>query len=153
MKEELTTEMHYEFLEDMGVDKKSYFIFAACGMMKRTGCTKEKACERYGITVEEYDANIDRVLNSDDWWGEKKEEPKETIFDHNVTEEEIKELCGYLPTKDHLIDTLNSDEHIALIYRLYSMRGNKIKAKTYFDKLPDTLEKWFSLGNHCCFQE
>ncbi len=70
MKEELTTEMHYEFLEDMGVDKKDYMIFAACGMMKRTGCSKEEACKRYGISVEEYDANIDRVLNSDDLFPE-----------------------------------------------------------------------------------
>lgn len=150
MAEELRTEMHYEFLEDMGVDKKSYLIFAAFGMIKRTSCPKTEACKRYGLTVEEYDANIDRVLSTDDWWG-RDPNKKETIFDHDVTDEEIKDLCGYLPTKQHLIDMLDSTNHIALIYRLYSMRGDKRKARIYFDMLPDTLEKWFSLGNHCCF--
>ena len=67
-KDELTTGMHYEFLEDMGVDRKSFMIYSASGMIERTGCSKEEACRKHGITVKEYDENIDRVLHTDDWW-------------------------------------------------------------------------------------
>ena len=152
MEEELTTEMHYEFLKDMGVDKKDYMIFAASGMMKRTGCSKEEACKRYGISVEEYDANINRVLKTDDWWEEKKKEPIETIFDHNVTKKEVVALLGLPLTKQQYLEWgYDQDDHNACIYRLYSMRGDEKTAKLYFDKLPDTLDKWFSLGNHCLF--
>ena len=148
MAEELTTEMHYEFLEDMGVDKKSYFIFSAYGMIQRTGCTKAEACKRYGLTEEEYNANIERVLNTDDWWG-RDPSKKETIFDHNVTDEEIKDLCGYLVDKDEFIAEDSQNAHYATIYRLLMMRGEKEKARVYFDMLPNTLGKWFSLGNRC----
>lgn len=66
MAEELTTEMHYEFLEDMGVSKRDYFIYGASGAIAR-GVPKAEALTRYGLTEAEYDANIDRVLHDDSW--------------------------------------------------------------------------------------
>lgn len=151
-KDELTTEMHYEFLEDMGVDRKSFMIYSASGMIERTGCSKEEACRKHGITVKEYDENIDRVLHTDDWWGDgevKTTNKMETIFDHGVTEKEVVALCGYLVDKTDFIGKKDQDSHNATIYRLYLMRGDKSKAMEYFNKLPNTLGKWFSLGNHC----
>jgi len=68
MAEELTTEMHFEFLEDMGTDRLSYFVFAARGAMNR-GLSKAEALKRYGLSEAVYDAGIDRVLSTDDWWG------------------------------------------------------------------------------------
>ena len=152
-KDELTTEMHYEFLEDIGVDRKSFMIYSASGMIERTGCSKEEACREHGITVQEYDENIDRVLHTDDWWGEGGVETgtkMETIFDHGVTDKEIVALCGLKKDREQFIGWgLDQEEHYACIYRLYLMRGDKAKAMEYFNKLPNTLNKWFSLGNHC----
>jgi hypothetical protein len=74
----------------------------------------------------------------------------ETIFDHNVTGDEVVALCGVKKNRQQFLDWgLNQDEHNACIYRLYLMRGDKEKAMIYFAKLPNTLNKWFSLGNHC----
>ena len=66
MKENLTAKMHYEFLEEKGVNKRDFFIFAAAGAISR-GIPKADALKEYNITEEEYDANIDRILNTDDW--------------------------------------------------------------------------------------
>lgn len=64
--DELTAEMHYEFFVDMGVDGKDFIIYAACGAMSR-GVPKEEALKRYDLTEEEYDANVERVLNDTSW--------------------------------------------------------------------------------------
>lgn len=64
--DELTAKMHYEFFEDMGVDRKDFFIFAASGDISR-GVPKQEALKRYDLTEEEYDANIERVLNGELW--------------------------------------------------------------------------------------
>lgn len=149
MAEELTTDMHFEFLEDMGTDRLSYFVFAARGAMNR-GLSKAEALKRYGLSEAVYDAEIDRVLSTDDWWGKGvAPEKKETIFDFNPTEEEIIDLCGYLVDKKEFIEEDNQNTHYATIYRLLMLRGEKDKALSYFDKIPDTLGKWFSLANHC----
>ena len=98
-KDELTTEMYHEFLEDAGVDA-----------------------------------------------GTKME----TIFYHGVTEKEVIALCGLKKNRQQFLDWgLDQEDHYACIYRLYLMRGDKEKAMEYFNKLPNTLNKWFSLGNHC----
>ena len=64
--DELTAKMHYEFLADLGVDKKDFFIFAASGDIKR-GIPKEEALKMYDLTEKEYDENIERVLNDISW--------------------------------------------------------------------------------------
>ena len=66
MEDELTTEMLYEFLEDSGVSKRDFFIYAVSGAIAR-GVPKAEALERYRITEEEYDSNIDRVLKDETW--------------------------------------------------------------------------------------
>lgn len=64
-KDELTTEMHYEFMKDK-VSHFDFMVFAASGAIRR-GVEKAEACKEHGITVEEYDANIDRVLSDPSW--------------------------------------------------------------------------------------
>jgi hypothetical protein len=73
----------------------------------------------------------------------------ETIFDHNVTEEELVLLLGSVPDKEEYINGKSQESHYRTLYRLCLMRGDKAEAKKYFDKLPDTIDKYFSLGNHC----
>lgn len=73
----------------------------------------------------------------------------ETIFDHNVTKEELVQLLGYVPNKDEYIKGKSQESHYKTLCRLCLMRGDRQKAKKYFDELPDTIDKYFSLGNHC----
>lgn len=63
--DELTTEMHYELLKDE-VSHFDLMVYAASGAISG-GMSKENACKKYNITVEEYDSNIDRVLNDPSW--------------------------------------------------------------------------------------
>ena len=63
--DELTTEMHYELLEGE-VSHFDLMVYAASGAICG-GMSKENACKKYNITVEEYDSNIDRVLNDPSW--------------------------------------------------------------------------------------
>lgn len=65
MQEELTTDMHYDFMQGE-VSKKDFYIASIFGAIKR-GIPKEEACSKHGISVEEYDANIDRVLSDPTW--------------------------------------------------------------------------------------
>lgn len=139
MAEELTTEMHFEFLEDMGTDRLSYFVFAARGAMNR-GLSKVEALKRYGLSEAVYDAEIDRVMSTDDWWGgETASEKKETIFDFNPTDFELLRFGG----RDALdwavargiydVDD-NRYYHLGL---LFSGRGDKERASYYFSKIED----------------
>ena len=65
MAEELTTAMHSEFLGD----EVSYFdlrIASVFGAINR-GFSKKEALAKYELTEQEYDDNIERVLNDDTW--------------------------------------------------------------------------------------
>ena len=66
MKEELTTDMQYEFMEIDGVSRKDFHIFAASGAISR-GVPKKDALAQYGLTEREYDDNIERVLSDTSW--------------------------------------------------------------------------------------
>lgn len=61
-KDELTTLMHYDFLcKEMSVeDIKIYGVFGAM----KGGLSKKEALNKYGISEQLYDENIERVLNS-----------------------------------------------------------------------------------------
>ena len=75
-------------------------------------------------------------------------EKKETIFDHNVTEEEIIKLFGISGyTEEHFIND-SQGENYAHIYCLYLIRKDEGTAMRYFNLIPDSINKWFSLGNH-----
>lgn len=65
MQEELTTNMHFDFLQGE-VSKKDLYIASIYGAIKR-GVPKEKACQQHGISVVDYDSNIDRVLSDPSW--------------------------------------------------------------------------------------
>ena len=62
MEDELTTEMHWEFMEDE-MTREDFLVMAVCGAMNR-GMTKADALKKYGISEEFFDANVDRVLKS-----------------------------------------------------------------------------------------
>lgn len=61
-KEELTTEMHSEFI-GKEIPKLDLYVMGVFGAMRR-GYSLEEALERYGLTREQYEANIERVLSS-----------------------------------------------------------------------------------------
>ena len=62
MKEEFTTAMHEELI---GTEMSHFdlMVFAAAGAMDR-GLSKAQALEKYGLTEQEFDDNIERVLLS-----------------------------------------------------------------------------------------
>lgn len=61
-KEELTTEMHSEFIGDE-ISKIDLYVMGVYGAIAR-GVTIEEALKKYGLSREEYETNIDRVLSS-----------------------------------------------------------------------------------------
>lgn len=83
----------------------------------------------------------------------------ETVFEHNITKEEIYGLFGFEDmTREDYIETVkrayNTDEEMMMnfntnLYMLYRDRGNKNKAMEFADRLPDCEQKWFSIMNHC----
>ena len=72
----------------------------------------------------------------------------ETIFDHNVTKEEVKALTGFDLTKEEYLSV--DDDQVGYyidIYYLYKIiREDEEKAQEYFDKIPDSFHKYFSIG-------
>ena len=62
MKEELTTLMHAEFMEGE-MSRFDLIVLSVFGAIRR-GIPKKEALKQHNISEEEYDANIDKVLNS-----------------------------------------------------------------------------------------
>lgn len=60
MKEEFTTAMHADFLAEDGWTKLDVMVLGAYAKILK-GMKKAEACEKHGITVEQYDNNIERV--------------------------------------------------------------------------------------------
>ncbi len=60
----------------------------------------------------------------------------ETIFDHNVTQEEYKRLHFTTPKETYLRIITQIDAYVDLAY-LYHMRGKDKKAKQYIEKTED----------------
>lgn len=60
--EELTTEMHSEFI-GKEIPKLDLYVMSVYGAIAR-GATLDEALKKYGLTKEQYEANIDRVLSS-----------------------------------------------------------------------------------------
>ena len=65
MAEELTTAMHGEFIGEE-VSDFDLRIAAVYGALNR-GVSKQEALTQYGLTVEQYDSNIQRVLADGGW--------------------------------------------------------------------------------------
>lgn len=60
--EELTTDMHSEFI-GKEIPKFDLYVMGVYGAVAR-GMMLEDALNKYGLTREQYEANIDRVLSS-----------------------------------------------------------------------------------------
>lgn len=61
-KEELTTDMHLDFIGDE-IPQFDLYVMGVYGAMAR-GVPMEKALKKYDMTREQYEANIKRVLSS-----------------------------------------------------------------------------------------
>lgn len=82
----------------------------------------------------------------------------ETVFEHNITEEEIQSIFYFPTTRNEFVSMINQmydndkdklDSINANLYNLFRLRKNKQKALEYFNKISDCDAKWFSLANHC----
>ena len=62
MQDELTTEMHWEFMQGE-MTWEDFLVMAVVGAMNR-GSTKPETLEKYGLSVAFFDANVERVLKS-----------------------------------------------------------------------------------------
>ena len=72
----------------------------------------------------------------------------ETIFDHGITEEEQVMLFGFSGYTEADLQILDNIQNLNLICLLYGLRKNEKMFKKYFDMLPDTDHKYFTLANH-----
>ncbi len=70
---------------------------------------------------------------------------KETVFDHNLTEEEFRylfgtqiEIFGEAWIKENFMKK-TQDEHYEYIASLYRFRGDGVKMNEYLDKIQDPL--------------
>lgn len=61
-KEELTTDMHAEFI-GKEIPKLDLYVMGVYGALRR-GLSLEDALARYGLSRKEYNDNIERVLSS-----------------------------------------------------------------------------------------
>ena len=61
-KEELTTEMHFDLI-GKDIPKFDLYIMGVYGAISR-GVSIEDALKKYGLTREQYESNIERVLSS-----------------------------------------------------------------------------------------
>ena len=72
----------------------------------------------------------------------------ETVFDHNITVEEMLAVFGY---DDITIDDFkewNQEDHYSVILRLYGYRKNKEMYQKYYDLIPDNIHKLFGTCYH-----
>lgn len=71
----------------------------------------------------------------------------ETIFDHDITEKEIEFITGFPNTTKEIYLSYRSDWGIFTdLYYLYRYRKNKEKAGYYFNLIPDSYDKFTSIG-------
>ncbi len=83
----------------------------------------------------------------------------ETIFDHNVTEKELRDIFDLdVKTKEEylslistniegFIEPYDQDDCYVTIALLYNKRGDKKKADEYIEKIEDKMFKTFTLEN------
>ena len=62
MKDDLTTEMHWEFLEGK-MPREDFLVMAVVGAMNR-GASKADALKKYGLLERYFDENVERVMRS-----------------------------------------------------------------------------------------
>ncbi|HEX3033990.1 MAG TPA: hypothetical protein VHT73_02520, partial [Thermodesulfobacteriota bacterium] len=70
----------------------------------------------------------------------------ETVFDHNVTEDELKLLFRTPLTRAEYENKVNTDVAYGDLYRLYSLRGNTVIAYAYLYQIEsDTIRNAWTL--------
>ena len=62
MQDELTAEMHWEFLEGE-MTREEFLVMAVVGAMNG-GTSKADALKKYGLSEEYFDENVERVMRS-----------------------------------------------------------------------------------------
>ncbi len=62
MQDELTTEMHWEFMQGE-MTREDFLVMAVRGAMNR-GATKAEALKKYSLSEEYFDSNVERVMKS-----------------------------------------------------------------------------------------
>lgn len=62
MQDELTTEMHWEFMQGE-MTREDFLVMAVVGAMNR-GATKAEALKKYSLSEEYFDSNVERVMMS-----------------------------------------------------------------------------------------
>lgn len=72
----------------------------------------------------------------------------ETIFDHDITDDEFEELFDFLESQsDYEFQLSQSDAYVDL-HHLYELRDNGKMAKFYLNKLDEKTKKRVSM--RCC---
>lgn len=73
----------------------------------------------------------------------------ESVFDHNVTKEELEDIFGSSDiTWEDLKDWISQVDCYADLYRLYLLRKNREMATKYLSMIPDSEWKVFELMQH-----
>jgi hypothetical protein len=62
---------------------------------------------------------------------------KETIYDHEVTTKEIRQMFGFQINQEAYKKIMGSNKALADISTLYTIRGNDKTAQKYFDMIQD----------------
>ena len=73
----------------------------------------------------------------------------ETVWDYNMTKEEIRTLT--FPSRDEY-EVLSEESADLDLYLLFSYRGEKEKAKVYFDRLSDEVRRPFTMQDEIDFK-
>lgn len=71
----------------------------------------------------------------------------ETILDHNITDEEWKDLFGVKMSRSEYLDGLDQRKAYEHLFYLYRSRGNKKMAKRYLDMTPNDKHKFYEVLN------
>lgn len=62
----------------------------------------------------------------------------ENIFDHNPTQPELVQLLATVHTREEFESLdLGEDGNLAMLFRLYMIRGEETKARKYLDSMAD----------------
>lgn len=72
----------------------------------------------------------------------------ETIFDHNVTKEELITMLGYSDYTPELFKEFSQEDNYVHIFYLYLLRKDEANSKKYLGYIPDSDFKTFTLCNH-----
>jgi uncharacterized protein HemY len=86
-----------------------------------------KILEKIGMPTEKFKTDLEVIL---------AKAIIETVYDHNLTDEE-RELLGFDDNKEDYLKGLTEDGAFADLFRLYFHRGDWAKAKEYLKKIKD----------------